>query len=290
MANMDTKALARRLTVAEVLALRMQVQAAADDFIRAAQRLAELAEPIGCDFEEITTAGYWGRNHPRHALEALSAKATDREIKIMRFFDLRAWEFLIGLTGVYKVMNSSKQRELQEQFNMHDELPALTAENVEATLRGLVDRSHEMMVDGLVDLMKKLSWDYKTNTPCILERRFIMKRVTCMYGYGEHHACGVLDDLDRALFLLRGVERPGDYGHWYQRIQAAPGRGRNLSAVHEELVVGAHCSVRTHKNGNGHITMHDDVLEYLAEINRLVAARFPTNLPPQRAEKRRKKK
>lgn len=282
MPNTDATALAKRLTVAEVLALRERVQAAAQEFVAAAQKLAALAEPIGCDFEEITSSGYRGRLHPRHSIEVLSSRSCESEDKIMRFFDLRAWDFLISLTGVYKVMNSAKQRELDEQFQRHESLPALTVANVEATLRGLVNRSHEMMVDGIVDLMQKLSWDYKTNTPCVLEPRFIIKGAIDKWGFGGQVAGGVLDDLDRVLFLLRGVERPGTYDRWFARL--SPVRG------HTGDVVGAHFTVKTHKNGNGHVLVHEDAREYLAEINRLVAMRYPMNLPPQRQSATRKGK
>ena len=198
----------------------------------------------------------------------------------MNFFDVRAWEFLVYMTGATEVMNSESRNEfLQELYNA-DTCPALTADNVLATLKDIQSRKKDFLVDGVLEVLHKLSWDYKTNVPCTLGKKFIIKGVINEWGCYGHVGCGNLDDLDHIMFHLRGIEwAPGSL-RWCARAKA------NTTAE------GPHFSVKFYGpgSGTGHVTIKEEFLPIVAEINRIASIRYPCSITSRTSKPKREKK
>jgi hypothetical protein len=267
-----------RLTVSEVLRLRPQVEAK----LAAAHALLieanDMAARIGCDLGDVA-----GPNASRRHTKC-EADLFDKKNPIpsaMKWFDAKAWSFVFHLTDVGRYLSAEANKKWDQGIE-NFQFGELTAENIAATVNQLlVDRS-EMMVDGVVNIVRRLSWDYKTNTPCKLGARFIVKGFRDSNGWLSYHACEVLDDLDRVFYVLAGEPCPDHTKRWNRRVlEGSAPNGR---------FEGPHFSVKVYAIGTAHIHVNEDARERLGEINRLVGTRFPNNLPPTRPEKKRAKK
>jgi hypothetical protein len=272
-----------RLTVSEVLRLRPQIEAklaAAHDLIKEA---SDLAKRVGCDLVDVAGTNA-SRRHTK--CEADFFENANPVPSAMKWFDAKAWEFVFHLTDVGRYM-SAEASEAWDRGIREFQFGALTAENITATVNLLMAGRSEMMIDGVVAVVKRLSWDYKTNLPGQLGERFILKGFLDSHRSLSYRACETLDDLDRVFYVLAGEACPDYTKRWNLRVQE---RRAFFEGLWGMVIDGPHFSVKVHKCGTAHIRVNEESLERLGEINRLVATRFPNNLTPPRPEKKKKPK
>ena len=157
-----------------------------------------------------------------------------------------------------------------------DELPPLTHDNVLATFAHLHMQRADFMVDGIVDLFRRLSWHYKTNCPQMFGKRIILTYFLDRWGHLNHDKCNTLDDLMRVFSICdQKPEADAREGVWSQ-VNRAMGGWSHLKDATKKEWANEYVSIRYFKNGNAHITfLRPDLIVVL---NRVIAQRFPNAL------------
>ncbi len=103
-------------------------------------------------------------------------KPEEANKNITRLADRKIWDRLMTDTGMYTFMSSCQRDEWNSQL-MSDTCPEITLDNVLATFRYLNASKMQTFEQGLIDVYRKLSWDYRTNNPCRLGKRIIIENM-----------------------------------------------------------------------------------------------------------------
>jgi hypothetical protein len=185
----------------------------------------------------------------------------------------------------------------------------LNEDNIRATFQHLYNERGDMFERGVENVFRKLSWDYKTNSPCRFGKRIVITGATSQpwkgerYGSINHgHFPNTLDDLLRVMLVLDGKpepdhagsayhllrsqdakthleKRPREHGNGFDMVRVIDEPGlpawpyRNNVALHDMV------SLRGFKNGNCHLTfLRPDLVE---KLNKIIARRFGNVLPPK---------
>lgn len=174
-----------------------------------------------------------------------------------------AWERLMKESGLWSFLDSKGRQEWREQIE-HGVPPEFNAENAEATMRGIHEKRGEMVARGVEDVFRRLSGRFKTNAPNRFRRRMILTGVNSEFG--RQHACDNLDDLTRALCVLRGVPEPDHRNAAWARVGAARAayRARKDGDTSAPVAEFDFFDVRLFRNGNGHLTFR-----FQADVDRL---------------------
>lgn len=110
-------------------------------------------------------------------------------------------------TGMITLM-SSKQQDAWEKQLHSDDMPEITLETVIATFAQLNASKSDTFEQGVIDVFRALSWDYKTNNPCRLGKKIIVSRLLETWGKGYTKATcssvAKLDDLAKPFYVLEG--------------------------------------------------------------------------------------
>ncbi|MFM7948245.1 hypothetical protein M988_4314 [Hafnia paralvei ATCC 29927] len=201
-------------------------------------------------------------------------KRDDKVIK--KGIDVDIWQYLMNETGMITLM-SSKQQDAWEKQLHSDDMPEITLETVIATFTQLNASKSDTFEQGVIDVFRALSWDYKTNNPCRLGKKIIVSRLLETWGKGYTKATcssvAKLDDLAKPFYVLEGKPVP-DY-----RVAD----GANFTLFYDnhgfsgEVYEGEYFFVKYHKNGNGHIVFKRP--ELVDKINDIVSRRYPDMLP-----------
>lgn len=271
--------LIKTVSVENVLALR---DAAAEAMRRAGQELAKAEEMLERISEDIGSA----RESSKPSIEAHAVNRnrgtqwqnpTDVEDAILAV-DARIWDILMHRSGVAAVMSPSALEEWDAlvrprhgQWREGDERPpALTVENVYATFSALRAKSGEMAEDTIIEAIKTVSWDYKSNQPFKIGKKVIVE-YAFSYGSFDYSAGRKLDALERAFCLAVGAEIP-DHN--------TGGHGRQIPfGITRGEIDRKFWKLRWFKNRNIHLLMTDT--DAVDAVNRIIAKHFPRALPPQ---------
>lgn len=194
-----------------------------------------------------------------------------------RKVDAAAWSFLLDQSGLRSFLDATARAKWREAIDKED-VPELTVANVAATFELLFKERSAMFERGVVEVFRKLSWDFKTNNPVKFGRRLVLKYLvdTSIGGdpWPSHAGCDKLDDLVRVMSVLDGKPEP-DHRHGSWRALKDAGwcvRQRDV-ALHGLF------SVRGFKNGNAHLTfLREDLVD---AMNRILAKHHPNALPPE---------
>nr|WP_275370560.1 DUF4942 domain-containing protein [Klebsiella pneumoniae] len=137
---------------------------------------------------------------------------SDRAVTaIARVIDGKIWDRLMSETGMYTLM-SNKQRQEWDRQVAGSEMPPITLDNVMSTFRHLNASKADTFTQGLIDIFKSLSWDYKTNNPCMFGKRIIIAPLLDVWrsGWVRFSSDGhtKIDDLARPFYVLDGRNVP----------------------------------------------------------------------------------
>lgn len=194
---------------------------------------------------------------------------------IKKLVDAKIWDRLLSETGMYTLMSSKQHDEWDRQLAGSD-MPEMTLETVLATFKQLNASKLETFEQGVIDVFRALSWDYKTNNPCKIGKKIIVTRLLDVYRSGyitaSHTAQEKLDDLAKPFYLLDGQNVP-DFrvGHGAQFSTYFQANG--FSGFFD----GVYFSVRVFKKGSAHIMFKR--LDLVDKINDIVAKHYPAMLP-----------
>ena len=204
---------------------------------------------------------------------------SDRAVTaIARVIDGKIWDRLMSETGMYTLM-SNKQRQEWDRQVAGSEMPPITLDNVMSTFRHLNASKADTFTQGLIDIFKSLSWDYKTNNPCMFGKRIIIAPLLDVWrsGWGRFSSDGhtKIDDLARPFYVLDGRNVPD------HRVSDGAKQDAFFSEnqFNGKVFECDYFSVRYYKKGSAHITFKR--LDLVEKINDMVASHYPDMLPPR---------
>jgi len=215
----------------------------------------------------------------------------DKELteQLTKDVDRRIWQTLVERSGIKTFMDAEARTAFHK--DLMDRAPPITVENVTATFASLHDRRAEMFERGVVNLFRRRSWDFKTNSPVAFGNKMIL-RSGCETRWGGRWGLGImagtgdaLDDILRVLAVLAGHPEPDHRQGSAAQIVAQPWGPNDPVAV-----IGVPgCTpalpmfeVKGFRNGNIHIRFCQPQL--IQKLNRIVAKHHPNMLPPSEKE------
>jgi len=241
----------------------------------AAERIATLARAYRelLDLAEAVTGERpWGLR-----LETVNHRdILDHEGELVKVLDAAIWSTLLDKSGLRSFLDATAREQWRDAIARLN-VPELTRTNIEATFSTLHDARAGMFERGVVELFRKLSWHYKTNSPCRLGKRLVLSyivdtRISSSRMFPRHDGCDRLDDLLRVMSILDGKAEP-DHRHatWAALSKANwPNEG--------PFTWEGYFSLRGYKNGNAHLTFLR--LDLVDKMNGIIAKHFENVLPP----------
>lgn len=205
-----------------------------------------------------------GNDHYRRT-DLLDDKATEQ---IRKRLDACAWQHLMNESGMRTLMDAKARQEWDDRIEKC-ETPVLTDQNIRATFGDMYSARAEIFDRGVIACFKSLSWCYKTNQPFRFGKRIVVEymrnKVTGgeRLGYPNIHKCEQLDDLVRVLSVLEGKPEPDHRNGIYTL----------LHRIEERDVDTTYLSIRSFKNGNGHITFKR--LDLVEKMNKILTKHYP---------------
>ncbi|EFC3136109.1 TPA: DUF4942 domain-containing protein [Escherichia coli] len=205
-------------------------------------------------------------------------KPEEAKKNITRLADRKIWDRLMTDTGMYTFMSSCQRDEWNSQL-MSDTCLEITLDNVLATFRHLNASKMQTFEQGLIDVYRKLSWDYRTNNPCHLGKRIIIENLLYRWSNGrvtlDCSGREALDDLVRPFYLLEGRNVPDFRSSIGAQYGEFLGNGDNVG----KLLEGEYFTVRGYQKGTVHIVFkRSDLVE---KLNDIIARHYPGALPPR---------
>ncbi|MDH1321454.1 DUF4942 domain-containing protein [Enterobacter bugandensis] len=200
--------------------------------------------------------------------------------RICRIADRDIWTRLMNETGMFTLMSEAQRKQWDTQL-YSDDCPEITPDNVIATFRALNASKGATFEQGVIDVFRNLSWDYKTNTPCLLGKRIIIDGVLDnhrgLYFSVRTYAQSRINDLARPFWILDGKNVP-DF-----RVSEGAGLSEFISRGGANSVGDVftceYFTVRAYKKGSAHITFtRPDLVE---KVNDIIARHYPGALPPK---------
>ncbi|WP_342338949.1 DUF4942 domain-containing protein, partial [Citrobacter portucalensis] len=192
--------------------------------------------------------------------------------RMKRALDAGIWQRLMNDTGMKTLMSHQQINEWDKQLDSKD-MPEVTRDNVIASFTALHENKADMFEKGVVDLFKKLSWDYKTNCPCKLGEKIIVNyMVGSSYNVSwtpTDEGRNKLNDLEKMMCVLDGKNVPD------HRI-AAGEKFYNFTQVNQwsgEKYEHEYFSVKYFKKGSGHI--HFKRSDLVERLNEIISKAFP---------------
>lgn len=234
--------------------------------IREAQKLMkEVTDEKMYGFHEIVRNG-------------LGASSDDAAIKRMkRQLDSGIWSRLMNETGMKTLMSHKQIEEWEKQLDTPN-MPEATLENIQASFRALHQDKGQIFEEGVTDVFKKLSWDYKTNCPCKIGKKII---VNTMVGSAHSKGCyyvtdegrNKLNDLEKMMSILDGRNVPDHRiaagAKFYDFTRENMWNGENFE--HEYF------TVKYFKARTGHIIFKR--LDLVDKLNDIISRQYGTVLP-----------
>ncbi|WAL83708.1 DUF4942 domain-containing protein [Pandoraea sp. XJJ-1] len=263
---MDTTDLVKSISIANLANQRTAIVErihAALDLLGEAQQLAAAAhlrfprlvldESYGCRDRPSVTGDY--------------AKRDEAQAAMVRLIDAHGWNHLLSESGMRTFMDAKAREQWNRQIAEGD-VPELTAANIEATFAQLYGARGDMLERGVLQCFRRLSWDYKSNSPFSFGKRIIV-RYLLSQGCSNYHATNERDDLARVFSVLDGKPEP-DHRHGISSLILHAQRLRETEAEN------AYFQLRWFKNGNCHLTfLRADLVD---QVNKILAKHYPNAL------------
>lgn len=190
---------------------------------------------------------------------------------IEKRMDAKAWTYLMNESGLRTFMDARARDQWTKNIQQLD-FPPLTLLNIEATFSNLYLARGDMFERGVLEVFRRLSWSYKTNSPCKFGKRVIVSFLMHSYGHVNSSSTNELDDLMRVFHVMEGKPELDHRNSMYSLISGA--NARKLTQVENEYL-----SVRWYKKGTGHVTFKKP--ELVERLNAILIKHYPGALPPR---------
>lgn len=294
--HVETNALIPSISIEALLAARDEAHRI---YFETAEQLRAASEKLSRFGVTLPSVGvHFPGNEYLPLCDADSAFAIKREI------DRFVWVQLFELTNIDTIMDHKTRNDLFEQLQksqrylrrLHgkqpevssDDMPELTAENIEAVFRGVQDNQLEYFEKCVESVFKALSWDHSTNEPGKIGKKLItnnafypwsrsMQGDSVSLSHHEH-----IHDLERVLCILngeppathssKGLRTIGNltYGKWYD--VPSPSGGDPLM------------SIICYRKGTAHIKILNAA--HRDDMNRIMARRYPGSISEPQGTRR----
>jgi hypothetical protein len=188
----------------------------------------------------------------------------------MKQLDAQFWLALMDQSGIRAFMSARRQKEFYDLIS-EAQTPPFEMNAIKSTFADLYEKRADMLEEGIVDLFRRLSWEFRTNNPVKIGRKLIVNDVLDSWGTANTHVTDMLDDLIRVLSVYDGKPIPEHRHGVYQVLCDTLHRG-------ESVMETEYFSAKLYKKGTGHITFNDKAVALLDLCNRVIARRFPCAL------------
>jgi len=209
----------------------------------------------------------YGRYHPM--LESEPLKAIEREI------DRSGWQHLMKESGLTTFMDAKRRDEWSKTIREGKEIPPMNKNNIFATFDELHNNRGTMFEDGVENIFKRLSWEYKTNCPCFFGKIIIMNGMVSYnkkWGFSSSYSSrgNELYDLERAMRLLDNLPEL-DHRSSITQLFADAVNGK------EQTIHTDYFYLKWYQKGSLHVTFKR--LDLVEKMNQIIVKRYPGALP-----------
>lgn len=194
--------------------------------------------------------------------------------EVAKDLDKSLWKWIMSMTGVRALMNHKTRDQFDNNLE-RGEFPPISKETLKGVLGAIAGDAGRMREEGVIDIFRHLSWDYKSNLPHRFGKRVIVTGMAspCYSGNGMHlrydYGVNIINDLERAFAFADGkvIDLRDSYANKIQRDVRSG----------QPLPENPYFELRLFKNGNAHILFKNPTL--VQALNKIVAAHYPNLLP-----------
>ncbi|WP_373226483.1 DUF4942 domain-containing protein [Enterobacter cloacae complex sp. ESBL7] len=219
-------------------------------------------------------ANEWGVRQYRY--DCWLMEKTDVAMKaITRNIDRGIWRDLMQKSGMLSLMDAQARDEWYNSLEK-DDIPAVSEANILSTFEQLHLNKGEVFERGVINVFKGLSWNFKTNSPCMFGAKIIVTGLVKYDRWGFGLSWGWqrdrLADLERMLMLLDGKPVPDNRADVTRRLGDHIHANRHSTRYEDEMF-----AIKYFQKGTAHITFKRP--ELVDKLNDIIARHYPGALP-----------
>jgi hypothetical protein len=217
------------------------------------------------------TAGEWAmRQGSRY--DCWLMEVPDKAIKLItRNIDRSIWRDLMMKSGMLALMDAEAREQWYKNLEEGD-LPAINEDNILSTFEQLHLNKQDVFERGVINVFRGLSWEYKTNSPCMFGKKIIVNNLVTHNRWGFSLSWGwrrdQLVDLERMLSLLDGKPGPDNRGDISVRLMEYIRDNPRQQSYEDDLF-----SIRYFQKGTAHVIFKR--LDLVEKMNDIVAKHYP---------------
>ncbi|GKX55248.1 restriction methylase [Leminorella grimontii] len=219
-------------------------------------------------------ASDWAMNQGHRYDCRLLAAPKDAMKAITHAMDRNLWRSLMQQSGMLTLMDAEARSQWHKSLD-EGELPVISEENILATFEQLHLQKAEVFERGIINVFKRLSWDYKTNNPCRFGKKIILNGIVTHDRWGYSLNWGwrrdQLADLERMFYLLDGKTIPDNRNDIAIKLMNFISNNRKQQVYEDEFF-----HTRYFQKGSGHLTFKR--LDLVDKMNDIVAKYYPEML------------
>lgn len=194
---------------------------------------------------------------------------------ITRNLDRGIWRDLMKQSGMLSLMDAQARDQWYNSLEK-DDIPAVSEANILSTFEQLHQSKGEVFERGVINVFKRLSWDYKSNSPCKFGKKIIVEGVVKhdRWGFGLNWGSqrDRLTDLERMLMLLDGQPIPDNREDVARRLGDHIHAKRSSDSYEDTMF-----KIKYFQKGSAHIIFKRP--ELVDKLNDIIARHFPSTLP-----------
>lgn len=253
-------------SVARIVAGRDSALKQIEQLIYQLSEISSLTSSIGGG-----TAGEWAmRQGSRY--DCWLMEVPDKAIKLItQNIDRSIWRDLMMKSGMLALMDAEAREQWYKNLEEGD-LPAINEDNILSTFEQLHLNKQDVFERGVINVFRGLSWEYKTNSPCMFGKKIIVNNLVTHNRWGFSLSWGwrrdQLVDLERMLYLLDGKPVPDNRGDISVRLMEYIRDNPRQQSYEDELF-----GIRYFQKGTAHVILKR--LDLVEKMNDIVAKHYP---------------
>lgn len=253
-------------SVARIVAGRDSALKQIEQLIYQLSEISSLTSSIGGG-----TAGEWAmRQGSRY--DCWLMEVPDKAIKLItQNIDRSIWRDLMMKSGMLALMDAEAREQWYKNLEEGD-LPAINEDNILSTFEQLHLNKQDVFERGVINVFRGLSWEYKTNSPCMFGKKIIVNNLVTHNRWGFSLSWGwrrdQLVDLERMLYLLDGKPVPDNRGDISVRLMEYIRDNPRQQSYEDELF-----GIRYFQKGTAHVIFKR--LDLVEKMNDIVAKHYP---------------
>lgn len=179
--------------------------------------------------------------------------------------DRMYWRQSFDHTGLMQLLDAQSKKKFDR--DLQENPPAFTIENVQSSFLDLSQNAEKMFEDGVVNVFRRLSGNYKSNDDFKIADKVVMsgmvegrwsRGLQLRYGTGQDE----INDIDRVFKTFDGKR------HEERALSCAMNNGIQEGGFYEDEYFAA----KAYKNGNLHLRFKR--ADLVAKVNLIIAKRY----------------